>query len=71
MIYDADRNQLIIKLNTEQGLKLADLMLQTLFIYAVQTDQEVETIEHLKDMMHGRKVAVSMDFTDYFFEIDV
>lgn len=70
MKYDAEANELIISLETKQGLDLADLMLQTLFIYAVQTDEELAVIRQLQNMINGREPAVSMDLTERFFEID-
>lgn len=67
MRYDAEKNSLELSLDSPLGVSLAHLMLQSIFIYTAQTDEETAVVRQLKNMIDGKEPAVSVDLTERFF----
>jgi len=56
---------LIIDLKYKAGRCLAEMVLQSVWVYAAQEDEDRAVITQMNRMIHGQELMVDVDLMDY------
>ncbi len=58
---DSKQKKMHIDISTEAGISLADLVLQTIFTFACESEEDKSNVENVRDMLNGGKDWVDVD----------
>lgn len=62
---DGKKNKLLIDLKHPTGQQLAEMILQAVFLYGAETDQDRAILRQMARMVKGEEPKVNIDLKDY------
>jgi len=62
---DADKRKLIIDLQYKAGRNLADMVIESIFLYVATCSEDKAIVRQLSSMIKGEQPMVDIDLMDY------